>query len=200
MTSQSNSSGGASSQKISSIKTAASPTISVNLTQVDAPKVTIGDKTTVTFDAFPDMTFTGKVISIDTIGAISSGVTTYPAVIKLDTDGQSIFPNMTAQASIITQVKDNVLLVPSSAVQTQNNQSFVRILKDKKIEEVNIEVGISSNTQAEIISGIQAGDTIVTSIIQTGNSQTSQTQSPFSALGGNRNFGGGGVRIQNPGH
>ena len=192
MTSQSNTSGTATSQKIASIQTGASPITQVNLTQIDTPKVKIGNRTTLTFDAFPGKTFTGKIVSIDTIGAVSSGVTTYPAVIKLDTEVPDIFSNMTAQANIITQVKDNVILVPSGAVQTSNGQSTVRVLRSRQVISVPVEVGDSNDTQTEIISGVSEGDAVVTGSISTdAGSQASQQQgSPF----GGRGFGGGGLR------
>jgi multidrug efflux pump subunit AcrA (membrane-fusion protein) len=191
LTAQSNTSGTSTAQKIASIQTDASPIISVNLTQIDTPKVKVGNKATLTFDAFSGKTFTGKVISIDTIGSVSSGVTTYPTVIKLDTDVSDIFSNMTAQANIITQMKDNVILVPSSAVQTQDGQSTVSVMKNGKMEQVNVETGLSSSTQVEIVSGISEGDTVVTSVISsagTGQQRSSQTQSVFGG------FGGGGFR------
>jgi len=194
LTAQSNSSGTSTAQKIASIQTDASPVIQVNLTQIDTPKVKIGNKATLIFDAFSGKTFTGKVVSIDTIGAVSSGVTTYPAVIKLDTEAPDIFSNMTASASIITQTKDNVLLVPTSSVQTQNGESFIRVMKNGKMEQVSVETGLSSNTQIEIVSGLAEGDTIVTNIVSsfgTGQQQGSQTQSPFSGFGG-----GGPLRIR----
>lgn len=186
LTSQSNTSGTATAQKIASIQTNASPIIRVNLSQIDTPKVQVGDKATLTFDAFPGKTFTGKVVSIDTIGTVSSGVTSYPAVIKLDTAATDIFSNMTSSASIITDLKDNVLLVPTSSVQTQNGQPTVRKLVNGQIEQVNVETGLSSTTQIEIVSGLSEGDLIVTSSISAnGNSQQrNQTQSPFSGFGG----------------
>jgi len=161
------------------------------LTQIDTPKVKIGNKATLTFDAFPNKTFTGKVVSIDTIGSVSSGVTTYPAVIKLDTQVPEIFSNMTTSATIITQIKDNVFLVPTSAVQTQNEQSTVRVLKNNKINQVTVETGLSSSTQVEITSGLSEGDTVITSVIsssQNGQTGSSQTQSPFSGIGGGGAF------------
>lgn len=190
LTAQSNTSGTSTAQKIASIQTDASPVIQVNLSQIDTPKVKVGNKATLTFDAFPGKTYTGKVVSIDTIGAVSSGVTTYPAVIKLDTQTPDIFSNMTASANIITQFKNDVNLIPSSAVQTQNGNFSVRVLKNGKIEQINVETGLSSSTQTEITSGLQEGDTVITGIIpQTGTTQRSgQTQSPFSGIGG-----GGGI-------
>jgi len=191
LTAQSNTSGISTAQKIASIKTDASPTIQVNLTQIDAPKVKIGNRATITFDAFLGKTFTGKVISIDTIGTVSSGVTTYPAIIKLDIEVPDIFPNMSAQASIITEVKDDILLVPSSAVQIQNGRSTVRLIKNGKMESVDVETGLSSDTQIEIVSGLAEGDVVVMSVTSSGTrSQSGQTRSPFSSFGG-----GGGFRM-----
>ncbi len=187
LTAQSNTSGTATSQKIASIQTGASPVIQVNLSQIDTPKVQVGNKATLIFDAFPGKTFTGIVISIDTIGSVSSGVTTYPAIIKLDTEVPEIFSNMTASANIITQIKNGVLLVPLSAVQTQNEQTTVRVMKNGQVNEVNVETGLSSTTQTEIVSGLSEGETIITSVVSNaGTSQRSgQTQSVFGGgLGG----------------
>lgn len=196
LTAQSNTSGTAASQKIASIQTGASPVVQVNLSQVDTPKVKIGDKATLVFDAFSDKTFTGKVISIDTIGSVSSGVTTYPAVIKLDMEVPEIFSNMTASANIITMVKDDVLLVPSGAVQTRNGTSIVRVFKNGEVQDVNVETGISSGTQTEILSGISEGELVVTGSNSSGNStsatngqqRSGQSQSPFGGFGGGAVF------------
>lgn len=182
---QSNTSGTAASQKIASIKTNAPAQLAVSLTEMDIPKVKIGNKVTLTLDALPDKTYTGKVISIDTIGSISSGVTTYPAVIALDAEAPEILPNMSVQANIITEVKDYVVLMPSSAVQTQNGQTTVRILKNGKVQTVNVETGLSSSSQTEIISGVAEGDIVVTSVATSGSAKTgSQGRSVFSGMGG----------------
>lgn len=188
LTAQTGSSGNSTAQRIANIKTTATPTVTVTLTEVDAPKVKIGNKATITMDALPGKTYTGKVVSVDTTGTISSGVTSYPAVIKLDTGGEEVFPNMSAQANIITYVKDNALLVPSGAVQNQGNQSTVRIMQKGKPVSVNVEVGLTSATQTEILSGVSEGDTIVTSVSNgaTSPSSSNQTRSVFGGGG----FGG----------
>lgn len=198
LTAQSNSSGGASSQKIANIKTGAFPTVLVNLTEIDIPKVKIGNKATVTFDAFANKTFTGKVISIDTVGTVSSGVTSYPTVIKLDTEVEGILPNMSAQANIITDSKSDVIVILSTAIQTQNGQSTIRILKNGQPQTVEVETGLKSDSETEIVSGVNEGDVIITSqTSSTRNSTTrtsNSTSSPFGALGGAGGFGGGGFR------
>ena len=176
-----------SSTKIASIKTDALPVVNINLSEIDVPKVKVGMKATVIFDTFSDKTFTGKVVSVDTTGVVGSGVTNYPLAIELDSKSDSVLPNMAGSANIITQTKDNVLMVPSTSVQTQNGETFVRILKNGLPQQVAVETGISSDTQTEILSGIKEGDTVVSSVIQTiNNNRQGQTQSPFGGMGGMR--------------
>ena len=191
--------GSSTGQKIANIVTKAPITVTLSLTEVDAGKVTSTDKATVTFDALPDKTYTGKVISVDTVGAVSSGVTTYPTVIALDGEGLGILPNMAASASIITEIKSDVLIVPVSAVTTQNGQSAVQVMKNGQVQEVTVETGLASDTQIEIVSGLSEGDAVVTATVARNTNSGGQTQTPsvFGGFGGgNRNFGGGGGAVR----
>lgn len=173
------------SAKLASIVTAAPLTVSLNLTQIDVPKIKTGLKTTITFDSLPDKTYTGKVISVDTVGTTSSGVTSYPAVVKLDTAPSEILPNMAASGTIVIDTKPDILLVSSSAVQN----GTVRIMKNGQVTEVAVETGLSSDSQTEILSGLSEGDEVVTGTVST--IRTNQTTSPFSSFG--RGVGGGGA-------
>lgn len=131
-------------------------------------------------------------MGINTTGAVTSGVTTYPTVIQLDDSSADIFPNMSVTASIITKVDDNVLLVPSAAVQTVGTASTVRVLKNGQISTVTVQTGDTSDSQTVISSGLSEGDTVVTSAISAASTTSSSTASPFSGglrLGG---IGGGG--------
>jgi len=190
ITAQTNTSGTSTSQRIANVVTSAPPTITVNLTEVDTPKVKIEDKATVTFDALPGKTFTGKVVSIDTVGTVSSGVTSYPATIKLDIPDPSIFSNMGAQAVIITNSKSDVLMVPSQSIKSNTDgSSYVQLLtKNGQVEQNAVEVGISSDSQTEIVSGLSEGDTVITSSSNGTSSAKTTTQSGSI-------FGGGGFRM-----
>lgn len=183
--------------KIASIVTDAAPMITLSLTEVDIPKVSVEDKATITFDAFADKTYSGKVVSVDSVGSVSSGVTTYPVSIVLDTSIEGLFPNMAATANIITQTKDDVLLVPLSSVTTTNGQSTIQVMVDGQIETKTVEVGVSSDTQVEIISGLEEGDTVVTSTLSlSSQSSSTQSRSVFSTLGGNRTGAVGGATFR----
>ena len=158
-----------------------------SLSEVDIPKIKPDQKATLTLSAFPDKTFTGKVLAIDTSGAVSSGVTTYPATISIDSAPDNIYPNMAVTAKIITNVKDNVLLVPSAAIQSSGGQSTVKVMRNNQPESVNVETGDSNDTQTEITSGLNEGDTVVTGSTSSGTTSGGTATSPFS-----RTFGGGG--------
>lgn len=158
----------------------------VNLSEIDVPKVQAGQKVTITMDAFPGQTFTGKVLVINTNGSMSSGVTNYPATIVFDSSLPNMYPNMAVAVKIITSLEDNVILVPSTAVQTSNDQYFVRVMKNDQLSNVNVEVGNSNDTQTVIKSGINEGDEVVIGTISSATAvQTNNTTgSIFGSFGG----------------
>lgn len=167
------------SQTIASIMIDSLPTITVNLSEVDVNKALEGNKVTLTFDALPGKTFTGKVVGINKTGVVTSGVTNYPATIQLDSAAAEILPNMSVTANIILAAKSDVLLVPSEAIQTFNGRPTARVLHSGKIISVSVTTGLSSDTQTEVISGLTLGDTVVTG---TSPSQSTSGQSPFSTF------------------
>lgn len=178
----------------------AKPQAIINLSEIDVTKVAVDQKATLTLDAFPDKTFTGKVSSINTSGTASSGVTSYPVTITFDTAPKNMYQNMAVNATIITDVQNNVLMVPSAAVQTANGESIVRVLKNGKPEAIPVELGSANDTEVEVLSGISAGDTVIIGQTggQVGGASGPQSASPFGGGFGGRNagFGGGAVRIQ----
>jgi macrolide-specific efflux system membrane fusion protein len=192
VSSETNGSNTSSSQTVGNITlVGGSQQAEVALSEIDVPKVKVGQKVTMTLDAFPGKTFTGKVSTIDTNGSVSSGVTTYPAVITFDIAPKAMYPNMAVSATIITDVKNDVILVPSAAIQTANGESQVRVMRNGQVTAVPVEAGEQNDTQTEIISGIREGDIVVTGVTNQNTSQGSQQNtSPF----GGRGFGGGAFR------
>lgn len=172
-----------SNQKAATIQTDGTPIVSVNLSEIDVSQVKLGQKTTVILDSIPDKTFTGKVLGVDKIGTYSSGVTQYPAIIQLDSSSPQILPNMTVTANIITEFKNNVLLLPSGAVSERDGQAMVRVLVNKNEEFMPVEIGLSSETQTEIISGVEEGIEVIISAFSDDAGMTTDG-SPFSRTRG----------------
>lgn len=175
------------------------PQVTVNLTEIDVVKVKSGQKVILTVDALPDLGFTGVVKAINTNGSTTSNVTTYPATIAFDSAVDTIYPNMAVNATIITDIQNDVILVPLSSIQTNNDLSTVRVIKDGQVSSVQVETGKSNDTQTEIVSGINEGETIV--IGQTtgvGSSVQGTTTSPFG--GTSRGLGGAGGFVRTGGN
>jgi membrane fusion protein, macrolide-specific efflux system len=175
----------ANSQKVATIENEATPIIQVTLSEIDVPKVKVGQKATVTFDSISDKTYTGVVATVDRIGTISSNVTSYTVNIKLDTKSTDILPNMAATADIIIATKVDTLIIPTSALTTQNGQNAAKTLKNGVEVDVPVETGISSDTETEIVSGLNEGETVITGTVANNTSSTT-TRSVFSTGG----FGG----------
>ena len=166
----------------------------ISLNEVDVAKVKVGQKADLTFDALPELTMTGTVSEIDTVGTVEQGVVTYTVKIIFDTQNNEVKPGMTANATIIIEKKDDVLIVPNSAVKTQDGRSFVQVAGDATLEppvlgERTIETGLGNDLQTEVISGIIEGEQIV---VRTLSAQApAQTAAPslFGAPGGTNRGG-----------
>ena len=184
-------------QRIAVIKIEANPLATFTVSEIDVSKVAQGQKATITVDSLSDKTFTGKVVSVDKIGSITSGVTSYPVVIQFDTKTEGLLPNMSVTANIILDTKNDVFTIPTSAVSTSNEQSTVRVLKDGNEQVVVVETGLTSDSGVEIVSGLSEGDVVITGTAQSGVTTDGQSQSPFSSFGGGtfRGAAGGQVRV-----
>ncbi|PIS08986.1 hypothetical protein COT75_03945 [Candidatus Beckwithbacteria bacterium CG10_big_fil_rev_8_21_14_0_10_34_10] len=167
-----------SNQKVATIRTEGMPIVTVNLSEIDVSRVEIGQKATVILDSIPNKTFTGKVMGVDRIGQVDSGVTQYPAIIELDSSAEQILPNMAVTVSITIERKNDVLMVPSGVIQSQGDENYVSVLMGNKQESVLVEIGLSSDTQTEIVSGLSEGDLVVNGSVSSAGSQQNGT-SPF---------------------
>ncbi|MCK9186408.1 efflux RND transporter periplasmic adaptor subunit [Candidatus Gracilibacteria bacterium] len=159
----------------------------ISLNEVDIAKIQVGQKATLTFDAIEELSITGDVVEVDTIGTASQGVVSYNAKIAFDTQDSRVKSGMSVSADIITESKTDVLLIPMAAVKSQDDgTSYVEIIDGTTIKQQTVEVGESNDTSTEIISGIKEGDLVVTQTITAStNTSTSSTkqQSIFSSFG-----------------
>jgi len=126
----------------------------------DIGRIEIGQKAEVTLNAYGDQIFKGEVYEIVPQTKTSSdGATVVTVKIKLDDQTVKAVNGLNGQVNIITAEKTSVLTVPQSAI-VGENQVYVK--KNGKPEKVNISIGLRSDTDAEVTSGLSAGDEIVT--------------------------------------
>ncbi|WP_052098289.1 efflux RND transporter periplasmic adaptor subunit [Paenibacillus stellifer] len=103
--------------------------ITVQVDELDVPSVKLGQKATVTLDALEDQTFTGKVIDIGKEGTSSNGVSLFDVQVGLD-KSEGVLVGMSAEVSITTQEKSDVLTVPIEAVTKRNGKYYVSVLAE----------------------------------------------------------------------
>lgn len=158
----------------------------IALNEVDAAKIQVGQKVTLTFDALDDLTVTGEVAEVDALGTVSQGVVTYTVKIVFDTQDAGIKSGMSVNAVIITKAKTDALYVSSSAVKTDSNGgSYVQVLDDNGQPQAKaVEIGIVNDTDTEIISGLSEGDKVITQTITSEAKTTAGSNSSSSSKRG----------------
>ena len=155
------------------------------LNETDVVNVKVGQKATITFDALPDLTLTGKVSEVDTVGTVSQGVVSYNVQVALDVPNPDVKPGMSDTFDIITNTKQDVLIVPNSAVTTKQGVSYVSVLgSDGKPKQQEVTIGLSNDSMTEITSGLNEGDAVVTQTITSKSSASTATTNSRGLLGG----------------
>ncbi len=67
-----------------------------------------------------------------------------------------------ANVTITTQQKDGVLILPNNAIRTFGGRRYVRIAAaGGRVQEVDIEIGISNDTDTEIVKGLKEGQLVI---------------------------------------
>ena len=176
-----------------------------DIDEADIGGVKEGQRVAFTVDAFPDDSFEGAVTQVRQQATTESNVVTYEVVISAPNKDLKLKPGLTANVTIFTLEKDNVLTVPSKALRFMPNEAFLK--KGESIEDCQaqyklwtregnvfkahqVEVGTTNGVITEIVSGLAQGTEVLTDINVTGGEpQMGQQQggNPFMPRPGNRN-------------
>jgi HlyD family secretion protein len=178
----------------------------ISLNEVDAANVKTGQKATMTFDAISDLTMTGHVSGVDTIGTVSQGVVSYNATIAFDTQNDQVKPGMSTTAAIVTRIKQDILIVPNSAIKSNASGNYVFVPEQPvngavsgssengaTVKQQAITVGLADESNTEITGGLSEGEAVVIKTATQTASQSSQNSSALSRILGGGGFGGGPV-------
>ena len=183
-----------------------------DIDEADIGGVKEGQRVTFTVDAFPEDQFEGAVTQVRQQATTESNVVTYEVVISAPNNDLKLKPGLTANVTIFTLEKNNVLAVPSKALRFQPNEALLK--EDEKVEDCEgmpklwtkegnvfkahkVETGTTNGVLTEITSGISAGTEVLTDFTiiggEMGMPQGQQTTNPFMPRPrGNANRGGQG--------
>ena len=154
---------------------------SVTLTEVqvdeaDIAQIREGQSADIFTAAYPDTPLTGTIQSIASVARQTPGQASLSFLVKILVDEQDLMiirPGMSVRADIYTQSSEETLAVPVQAVlydedlgedekvKDKKEQTYVFVMEDGKAVRKDVEVGISSDSDQEIISGLQQGETII---------------------------------------
>ena len=173
----------------------------VNVDETDVARISVGDSAVVQVDAFPDTTFVGRVTKISNSsvrGASPTGQPTadqavdYEVTIQLMNAPESVRPDFSATAKIITDSRTKVLSIPIIALTVREDESVAAgdtavglgqarptkqvgkrdvegvfvVGADNKVKFRPVRVGIAGEKHFEVVSGLKAGERIVAGTYQ----------------------------------
>jgi len=137
--------------------------IDTNVDEADIGKIEVGQHVEFTVDAYPDTVFNGRVWQIRNAPITVQNVVTYDVVIKVDNPGLKLKPGMTANVSIITAEKRDILMIPNAALRFRpsdfNKMDVYQkgpglwVIEEGKIKRIPVSTGISDGNHTELISG-----------------------------------------------
>jgi HlyD family secretion protein len=148
----------------------------VQVDEADIAQVRVGQSADIFTAAYPDMPLTGHVQSIASVARQTAGQASLSFLVKIILDEQDrmvIRPGMSVRADIYTQSSEETLAVPVQAVlydeeldedgksKDKKEQTYVFVMEDDKAVRKQVQVGISSDSDQEIISGLKQGETVI---------------------------------------
>jgi len=140
--------------------------IEVSVDEIDIDQIALEQLVEITLDAIPDQIVNGRIVDIaPTAVATGAGVVTYLVTINIE-PGQTIplRPGMTANASIVVEEIEDVLIIPNWSVRLdrESGLAFVnKLTADGQIVEVPVETGLRNEQFSELLSGLEAGEIVV---------------------------------------
>lgn len=136
--------------------------IEANVPEADIGKVMVGNQIIATIDAFPGESFPGKLTYIDPAETIIDGVTNFKIKVIFDKNDPRMKSGLTANLTIKTIQKDNVLIVPQYAITENKEGAFVTKQVGTKNVTTSITIGLrGQDGLAEVLSGLNEGDVII---------------------------------------
>ena len=162
----------------------------ISVDELDITSVAVGQNVNIAMDAIEDKTYPAKVTKVSQIGTATSGVTVYNVTLTIEGDERLRF-GMNGTATIHIEERNDVVLVPLTALNSSRGQSYVWLKSENAAEgepgvRTMVETGLSDENYAQVISGLNEGDVILIT-----READSSTESTFGAFGDFGGFGGG---------
>ncbi|MBR3514221.1 MAG: efflux RND transporter periplasmic adaptor subunit [Bacteroidaceae bacterium] len=175
-----------------------------DIDEADIGEVKEGQRVTFTVDAFPADVFQGTVTQVRQQATTESNVVTYEVVISAPNADLKLKPGLTANVTIFTLEKNDVLTVASKALRFSPNEALIAedetiqgteaktklwVREGKTFRAIPVQTGVSNGTMTEITGGIKAGTEVLADMIfgETPDEATGSQQKSNPFMPGPRN-------------
>jgi multidrug efflux pump subunit AcrA (membrane-fusion protein) len=148
-------------------------------------EIQTGDQATITPEGATTAVY-GQVASVGIMASQSSGVASFPVVIDVTGSPSGLYPGATANVLITVKELQNVLVVPTAAIQFVGGSTAVVVDEGGQQVTRAVTLGTASGGNTQVVNGLQAGDKVVERII------SARTGTGASNGVGRGGFGGGG--------
>ena len=140
-----------------------SMTIAISIDETDILALEEGQEAEITVSSVGDEVYSGVVTEISKVADTSTGVTQYSAEIQLE-KAAGMLAGMTADVDIKIEGAENALIIPVDALRQTSAGSYVFTAYDEETKQyggrVDVVAGMQNDDYAEILSGLQEGDTV----------------------------------------
>lgn len=140
----------------------------VQVDEADIGKIKPGQDSWIILDAFPDERVKARVTKISKEGKLVSDVVEYDVMVQPIVVPRHWASGMTANVEFLVEKKENILVVPKSAISEREGASFVTLMAGGR-QHRRIETGITDGKLVEVVRGLEQGDRVALS--QTASSQ-----------------------------
>jgi HlyD family secretion protein len=171
------------------------PLLQVWVEESDMRGVAVGNRVEIVFEALPDDTFTGEVVRVDPALVTVGNTLAVQAWASVDLASQSVnlLGGMNVDVEVISAESRDTLLVPLQALRELGTDQYAVFVvqPDGELALRPVEVGLQNLVYAEIISGLELGETVSVGVEEdSGTTVPSQEMMPPGGMPGMRMFGG----------
>ena len=145
----------------------ASMRVRAKVNQADVRNIRPGLAVRIGLDAYPDLSFTGRVTQLSPIAVtstLSPKVRSFIALIAVDGSHPNLMPDLTASLDVELAHENQVLVVPRDALRFDGEQVFVRVQRGGGFQDQAISVGPMNAHEAVVSSGLQEGAVVARNV------------------------------------
>jgi HlyD family secretion protein len=134
---------------------------------IDEPElgsILSGQEVLIAWDALPGRSWSGLTMRAPASVVPRGGRSVGEVLCSVDNPDMKLLPNINVDVRVRTSSRPAALVVPRSAVRGSDRARFVLVMRDSRLRQQAVNLGISSTSDYEVLEGLSEGDRVVLSV------------------------------------